>query len=218
LQVGTENSIEEIVRSKAPTFLTFQNKGIGLEVKKLIAMETLVFIKASYPTTDAELVSKEFAKEIFERKDWKVADIRMFFTFIKQSAEKEEFKVLGNSIGLMTLLKFVSYYEEQRSWAREQKMKEYKETENQPIAENMKEWIDKVLKTVSDNTPKIHYNTQPLKMFDPVQFEADFILFKSEIENLNNEQKKAFKNSIYNVNTIVPQEMERREKLLNLLK
>lgn len=218
LQLGTESSIAEIIRSSAPTFHKLKNEGEELNVKKLIALEIEQFIKTSFPATDSVMVSKEFAKDLFERKDWKIADIRMFIKFVKDNAAREEFTVLGNSIGLLTLLKFVGYYENERSAERENHAQRYKESEPTETVPATKEYVEKILNKIKEATPKSAPSAVIHHAFDPIKDRGHFLQFVELVKEFSSEEKEKWHKSIVNFESIDEIEMQRKETILNLLK
>lgn len=189
--------------------------------KRAIALHALVFIKASYPATDAELVSKEFAKEIYGRKDWSLQEVKNFIRFIKDNADKKEFQIIGNSIGLMQIMKFLIIYEQQRSENRESKHQYHKSTElNSPLP-IPKEQYQKLINTIKSAKKKVEYTgkqSMTFNAFDPIKFEEHFEQFKELITDMSRDEKKEWINSIYGYDSIEKTEMERREKLLSILK
>jgi len=209
LPSGTESKPFLIIRGQTAKF-----------TKQAIALEALLFIKSSYPATDAELVSKEFAKEIFTRKDWSIQEVKNFFRFIKDNAHVKEFKVLGNFIGLMNLMGFIILYEQKRSEARESKHQSYKNLEPTTPLPVPKEHIEKILKTVKSAMVKPVYTGKPPVIhnaFDPIKSEPDFITFQELITYSTYEEKAQWRKTIYAFDSIDEKEMERREKLLTLL-
>jgi hypothetical protein len=193
-----------------------------------ISTETVKFIMINFPSTpNQSLVASEFTMDLIsEKNDWKKDDVKMFFKFVRTQGI-EELKVYGNIITPIKLFELVRYYEDEKSVRRESHYRKYKElgreekllTTEEPIRkEQMDEYVKRILKTVSDHTPKIAYTGKPQKLFDPVIHESDYDTFLKLIPDLSAEEKEKFRTSIYNFESIIPTEMARREHLIEKLK
>lgn len=209
LQLGTESK-----------FLTIKGEENERAIKQAIAFEAFLFIKSSYPSTDAELVSKEFAKEIFTRKDWNLEEVKSFFRFVKDRANEKEYKILGNFIGLMQLMGFIILYEEHRSDARESKHQAFKNKESIQPLPVPKEYIEKILRNINgkekpQSNEIIARENKP--HFDPIVNRAHFLQFVELIKEFNKEEKEKWRKSIVNFESIDEIEMQRKEEILKLL-
>lgn len=214
------NQLEQSLSGTESKFLTIRGEENERAVKQAIAMEAVVFIKSSYPATDAELVSKEFAKEIFTRKDWNLEEVKAFFRFVKDRANEKEFKILGNYIGLMHLMGFIILYEEHRSEARESRHQAYKNEESTQPLPVPKEYIEKILRTINgkEKPQSNEIITREHKpAFDPVINAEHFELFKAIIPEGTTEDKKKWKASIADFYSISDEEMNRKKELIELL-
>lgn len=203
------------------SFLTIKGEENERAIKQAIALEALLFINLSYPSTNAELISKELAKELFDRKNWKLQDVKEFFRFIKDNATKKEFQVIGNSIGMMHFMRFIILYEEKKSEERESRYQVHKNAESAQPLPVPKEWIEKILKTIKSNTKKVEYNGKAgviENAFNPITNEEHFKVLTTLIPEFNTEEKEESRKKIEKLNPSTESEVNRMTELLKLLK
>jgi len=155
MQIEKRLTIQEVLKSIEPVFNEI-SKNFKQESNTLYCIDILCqrFIKANYPDTNHIEVSQQFSNDILEIKtDWKLADIIIFFKYVRQNQHIKELKVMGNKINGLKLMEFANIYDDFRANERTKIFRENKTEKSNEIPKTVMEQLMEIVTKIK-NKPK----------------------------------------------------------------